>query len=137
MPNSVKYDRDAEALLIGDTGRITPVPSAVWEYTVGGKAPTVVQRWIGYRLKRPRGQMRSSPLDETNSPEWTLEFNNQLLELLNTLGCLVMLESQQDELLDEILSGPLIGDTELKARSVLPAPEGATKPLRYRDQPAL
>lgn len=137
MPDSYKYDRAAETLLIGDIGKITPVSHAVWEYTVGGKAPTVVQRWIGYRLKRPRGQVRSSPLDDKNTTGWTLEFNNQLLELLRTLGCLVKLESQQDDLLAEILSGPLIGETEMRSCGLLPAPIGATKPLRYRDQPTL
>lgn len=137
MPNSFKYDETGEALLIGDKGRIAPVPAAVWEYTVGGKAPTVVQRWIGYRLRRPRGQVRSSSLDEINATNWTLEFNNQLLDLLQLLGGLVQLESQQGKLLDEVLSGSLISESELKSRDLLPAPIGATKPLRYRDQPTL
>ncbi|HEX2744716.1 MAG TPA: type ISP restriction/modification enzyme [Streptosporangiaceae bacterium] len=137
MPDSFRYDATAEALVIGDTGRIAPVPSAVWGYTVGGKAPTVVQRWIGYRLRRPRGQVPSSSLNEKNATSWTLEFNNQLLDLLRLLRGLVQLESQQDGLLAEVLSGPLISEAELRSNGLLPAPVGAAKPLRYRDQPVL
>jgi hypothetical protein len=129
MPDSVSYDEATETLIIGSTGEIAPVTAAVWEYTVGGKAPTVLKRWIGYRLRRPRGHVHSSPLDRINSTKWTLEFNNELLDLLHLVGRLVELEPRQSDLLDEVLCAPMIGEAELISHGLLPAPARAGKPL--------
>src|SRR6202021_2880521 len=57
MPDSVSYDRASQSLRIG-VGEIRPVPEAVWEYSVGGMR--VVDKWVGYRLRKPRGRPPSS-----------------------------------------------------------------------------
>src|SRR5262249_8912354 len=120
MPDSFNYDEATRTLTIGTSGRIFPIPKAVWEYTVGGKQPSVVKRWVGYRLKRPRGHIHSSPLDEMSSRRWTLEFNNELLDLLHVIGRLVQLEPQQGELLEEIVLAPIITESELTDHGILP-----------------
>lgn len=134
MPDFVGHDENTQTLLVGSAGRIAPVSTAMWQYTVGGKTPTVVKRWIGYRLKRPRGHVRTSPLDEINAASWTLDFNNDLLDLLNVIGCLLQLEPRQDMLLEGILSSPLIDNDELKNNGILPVPPSAEDPQPLRPQ---
>ena len=126
MPDSVSYDRTSQSLRIG-TGEIRPVPEAVWEYRVGGMR--VVDKWVGYRLKKPRGRPPSSPLDTYKATSWTRAFNDDLLSLLHVLEQLVQLEAAQGKLLDDLLRGPLVDAGQLHATAVLPVPEPARRPL--------
>jgi hypothetical protein len=120
MPDRVLYDHDGQAICIG-SGCVSPVPSGVWEYRVGGMR--IVDKWIGYRLKNPRGRPASSPLDNINAPVWTRAFNDDLLNLLNVLGQLVQLEAGQDVLLHDVLARPLIDTQRLRDGGVLPVAE--------------
>jgi predicted helicase len=131
MPETVQYDERTQTILIGKTGRVTPVPAEVWAYRVGGMR--VLDKWISYRLKNPRGRPPSSPLDTINAMEWTRSFNDDLLSLLQTLGELVQLEPAQDVLLSEACRGPMIDAEQLHTAGVLPVPESARRPLRYLD----
>lgn len=131
MPETVHYDERTQTIIIGRTGRVTPVPTAVWAYRVGGMR--VLDKWISYRLKSPRGRPPSSPLDTVNATEWTRSFNDDLLNLLQTLCRLVQIEPAQDILLSEICRGPMIDVAQLHRAGVLPVPESARRPLRYLD----
>jgi hypothetical protein len=97
MPDMVRYDEPTQTLSIGRTGQVAPVPPEVWEYRVGGTR--VVNKWIGYRLKKPRKRRASSPLDERNALSWIRVFNDDLLNLLYVPGGLVRLEPAQESLL--------------------------------------
>jgi Type ISP C-terminal specificity domain/N-6 DNA Methylase len=121
MPDEVRYDEPAQTLLIGAAGRIAPVPGAVWRYSVAGMP--VVSKWIGYRLKNPRGRPPATPLDTINTSSWTQTFNDELLNLLNALGRLVRLEPIQETLLRESCTAPLITVAELHHAQVLPPPK--------------
>ncbi|MWA01947.1 N-6 DNA methylase [Actinomadura sp. LD22] len=128
MPDSVGYDEETETLLIGDEGRVGPVPPEVWAYNVGGMR--VVAKWVGYRLRRPRRRKAASPLDLINAREWDYRFNNDLRDLLHVLGLLVRLEPEQDALLGEICAGPLVTVDDLKAVPVLPVPKSHRVPIK-------
>jgi predicted helicase len=129
MPDTVQYDQQTQTICIGRTGRVAPVPSTVWDYRVGGMR--VVDKWIRYRLKNPRGRPPSTPLDMINATNWTRSFNDDLLGLLHTLTQLVRLEPAQDILLREICSGPVIDTLQLRVAGVLPIPASARGPVRY------
>jgi hypothetical protein len=129
MPDSVRYDEQSQTLCIGSTGEVTPVPGAVWRYRVGGMR--VVDKWIGYRLKNPRGRPPSSPLDTVNVTNWTRALNDDLLSLLHTLGQLVQLEPAQGALLNDVLSNPMIDVGQLRRAGVFPVPESALRPPRH------
>jgi hypothetical protein len=123
MPDEARFEEPTQTLLIGETGRIAPVPSAVWKYAVAGMP--VVSKWIGYRLKIPRGRPPGSPLDTINASSWTQTFNDELLNLLNTLGRVVRLEPAQETLLGELCAAPLITVTELHDVGLLPPPKSS------------
>ncbi|MFB4315140.1 type ISP restriction/modification enzyme [Actinomadura sp. 21ATH] len=128
MPETADYDRHTQTLLIGSSGRVAPVPASVWTYNVAGMR--VVNKWIGYRLKNPRGRPPGSPLDLINATTWTHEFNDDLLDLLHVLGLLVRLEPRQAALLEEISTAPLVTVAELREVGILPAPKSAQGPVR-------
>lgn len=128
MPATSSYDRKAETLRIG-TGRIAPVSPAVWDYRVGRMR--VVDKWIGYRLKQPRGRKATTDLDQIKSDTWTAAFNDDLLQLLRVLACLIKLENSQEVLLHNALTGPLISTDQLRRAGVLPVPGITRKPLQH------
>lgn len=129
MPDTVSYEEETQTLVIGTTGRVTPVPSAVWNYTVGGMP--VLRKWIGYRLKNPRRRPAASPLDTINTDSWTHIFNNDLLDLLHVLGRLVYLHPDQAALLEAICATSLISVTELHHAGILPVPVTEAGPMPY------
>ena len=128
MPDSVSYDSASQSLRIG-VGEVRPVPEAVWEYSVGGMR--VVDKWVGYRLRKPRGRPPSSPLDTHKATVWTRAFNDDLLGLLHNLDQLIQLEVAQKTLLDDILSSPLVDIRQLRAAGILPVRESARRPLHH------
>lgn len=97
MPDEVSYDQATETLCVG-AGRIRPIQPAVWHYTTGGGPPSVVKKWVGYRLRRPRGRPAPSPLKQINATTWTARFNDDLLDLLHVL--------------DQVCAAPLICEDE-------------------------
>lgn len=133
MPDTVYYDEQAEAICIGDAGWVAPVPAAVWGYRVGGMR--VVEKWIGYRLKKPRGRPAASPLDEINVTSWPQSFNDDLLTLVHVLVRLVHIEPAQDALLNDVCASPLIDTAQLHEAGVLPVPSSARRPPPH-DHPA-
>ena len=104
MPEAIDYDATTRELLIG-TGRIGPVEAWVWTYEVSGMK--VLKHWFDRRKREPDGR-RSSPLDAVVNTTWDPDWTSELLEMLNVLTLLVDLEPAQANLLDRIVSGPLI-----------------------------
>jgi hypothetical protein len=123
MPDAVAYDARDQTLRIGTTGQVGPVPPGVWDYRMG--TTRVVEKWVRYRLKNPGGRGASSPLDNVNAPSWTRAFNDDLLDLLRVLDCLVWLEPAQDALLLSICNGQTIDTRALHAAGVLPVDRAA------------
>jgi hypothetical protein len=110
FPDTIGYDADMQALKVG-TGRIGPVPPAVWAYEVSGKQ--VLTQWFSYRKKnreRPiiGDRRKPSPLGDIQPDHWLAEYTTELLNVLNVLGRLVELEPRQADLLDRIVEGPLV-----------------------------
>ena len=128
MPSMASYDARTQTIHIGATGQVAPVPAAVWEYHVGGMR--VVDKWIGYRFKEPRGRPASSPLDTYNATSWTRAFNDDLLNLLHVLGHLVQLQPAQGTLLEDACNGRTIDTAQLRRAGVLPVPDSARRPPR-------
>jgi hypothetical protein len=126
MPDTVHYDEQSQTICIGSTGQVSPVPSAVWGYRVGGMR--IVDKWIGYRLRNPRGRPAASPLDTINAANWTRSFNDDLLGLLNVLGELIRLEPAQAALLNDVCSGPMIDTLKLQGAGILPVPASVKHP---------
>jgi hypothetical protein len=121
-PEQYHYDRDAKTLHVGD-GEFAPVEPEVYEFEVSGLK--VVQSWLGYRMKDPKGR-RSSPLDEINVETWPSEFTTELLELLWVLEATVEQYPAQADLLEEVVDGECFTETDLP--EVPPASRKAPKP---------
>src|SRR5699024_5748876 len=104
MPEKATYDEAARTIHLGD-GRWSNVAPEVWGYTVGGVQ--VIDSWVGYRRKKPKGR-KSSPLDEIITTSWPTEWSRQFSELLAVLTHLVHLEEKQSNLLHAVVEGDLL-----------------------------
>lgn len=128
MPTTMTYDPDAQSLELGG-GTFGPVPTAAWEYTVGGK--NVLRSWFNYRKASPTGR-KSSPLDDINVDTWPVEWTAELLDLLSVLIRLSGLHTRQSALLDRILSGP-VASRDMLATAGVSWPAGDKDPQRKPD----
>jgi hypothetical protein len=115
MPEDWSYDATARCLLIGG-GRWDDVGPEVVAYTVGGTA--VLESWLGYRLARPR-RRKTSGLDEINAMQWDANWSIELTNLLSILTQLVALEDSMDDLLQDIVVGPVLSRDELERAGVV------------------
>jgi predicted helicase len=118
-PDKHEYNEATRTLRVG-AGEFTPLAAEVYGYEVSGLK--VVQSWLGYRMKHPKGR-KSSPLDEIHPEKWTGEFTTELLELLWVLEATLAEYPAQAELLSEVVKGPCFRAGELP-----PVPDAAKLP---------
>ncbi|NPB03760.1 MAG: DNA methyltransferase, partial [Thermotogae bacterium] len=108
-PDSFSYERKTCRLRVG-IGYLQGVRPEVWDYEVSGLYP--LRKWLSYHKKNRRGR-KSSLLDDIEPEEWTPELGLELTHLIWILENTIELNKQQDQLLKEILQGPLIKAEEL------------------------
>ena len=106
-PEEFAHDADDWLLRVG-TGAFAPVPEEVWNFEVSGLK--VLRSWLGYRMAKGKGR-KSSPLDDIRPRTWT--FTPELLRLLAILEHTIAVTPTAAQLLDEIVSGPLLLATGL------------------------
>ncbi len=126
--HSVDDKEATKTLHVGD-GEFTPVAPEVYEFDVSGLK--VVQSWLAYRMKDPKGK-KSSPLDEINLQKWPSEFNTELLELLWVLEETLAEYPAQAKLLAKIVKGKCFMADELPA-----VPDHMRKPPARKKQKSL
>ena len=102
MPEKYSYNSDTHELSVGN-GVFGPVRPEIWNFEVSGLK--VLHSWLGYRMKNRKGR-KSSPLDDIRPDRWTQ--TDELLRLLAILEHTVEVTPVAAELLEEIVSGPLI-----------------------------
>lgn len=98
-PESFEYDEATKTLHVGQ-GAFAPVGPDVYKFEVSGLK--VVQSWLGYRMKKPKGK-KSSPLDEITPDRWSGGFTTELLELLWILEATIATYPEQAKLLTEVV----------------------------------
>jgi len=77
-PETYEYSDATRTLRVG-SGAFAPVAPEVYNFEVSGLR--VVESWLGYRMREPKGK-KSSPPDDIRPEKWTRDFTNELLELL-------------------------------------------------------
>ena len=102
MPDSYSYNSETRELSVG-TGLFGPVSLEVWNFEVSGLK--VLKSWLNYRM-RIRSGRKSSPLDDIRPDRWTQ--TDELLRLLAILEHTIEVTPTAAQLLEEIISGPLI-----------------------------
>jgi len=101
-PEKYEYNDATKTLYVG-RGEFAPVAPEVYNFEVSGLK--VVQSWLGYRMKRPKGK-KSSPLDEIRPEKWTGQFTTELLELLWILEATIAEYPTQARLLAAVARKP-------------------------------
>ncbi|MFJ6700477.1 type ISP restriction/modification enzyme [Streptomyces sp. NPDC091272] len=120
-PASLAYDSAEEALLLGGTGRISPVPEAAWEFEVGGVR--ILERWFEERAATaPAGT-----LEAIGPGVWPKEWSSELLELVTVLALCAELAGEPVRCED------VITRDELTSAGVLPVPATARRPASVLD----
>ncbi|WP_327346764.1 type ISP restriction/modification enzyme [Streptomyces europaeiscabiei] len=121
-PLELRYDRDEETLLV-DEGRISPVPSAAWDFHVGGVR--VLAEWFTRRTERAE----PGTLEAIRPTTWPQPWTSELLELITVLALLAELHPRQDELtvVDTITTA------DLREAGVLPVPDTTRRPASVLD----
>jgi hypothetical protein len=121
-PDKFEYNDATKTLHVG-SGEFGPVAPQVYGFEVSGLK--VVQSWLGYRMKTPKGK-KSSPLDKITPATlggWPSEFTTELLELLWVLEATLAEYPAQAKLLSAVVKGPCFAADELP-----PVPDAARKP---------
>jgi hypothetical protein len=103
------YSWEDGRLRVGQ-GVFSPVAWEVYGFEVSGLK--VVQSWLGYRMKSPKGK-KSSPLDAITPRHWAHAFTAELLELLWLLEATLDGYAEQGVLLREVIESPLYTKTHL------------------------
>ncbi|CBT77241.1 putative site-specific DNA-methyltransferase (adenine specific) [Glutamicibacter arilaitensis Re117] len=114
MPETATYEPLTQTISLG-SGQWSNVDPRVWSYAVGGRE--VIESWIGYRRKKPKGK-RTSPLNDLVTTNWPSQWSREFSELLAVLTHLVHLEEQQADLLEQVLDGPILSVSELEDMGV-------------------
>ncbi|MFH8572150.1 type ISP restriction/modification enzyme [Streptomyces sp. NPDC017993] len=130
LPQTLAYDRDDEALLLG-SGRIAPVPPGAWDYHAGGVR--VLDAWFAQRTGAGEEPAEAGSLAALRPATWPQEWTSDLLELITVLALLAELRAPTAELCRRTADGPEIGAAELRAAGVLPAPLSARRPASVLD----
>jgi hypothetical protein len=79
-----------------------------------------------------------SALGDIQPDHWLPEYTSELLNVLNVLGLLIDLEPIQATLLEEICSGALISEAELKEAGALGSPmKSKTNVPAHKKDPTL
>ncbi|MEV0369640.1 type ISP restriction/modification enzyme [Streptomyces sp. NPDC050636] len=133
LPETIGYDADDEALLLG-SGRISPVPPGAWGFHAGGVR--VLEAWFEERTGA--GGAGTEPpepgsLAALRPTTWSQEWTSELLELITVLALLAELVPQGEELRRRAADGPAIGAAELRAAGIVPAPVAARRPASVLD----
>ncbi len=111
-PEKYEYNDATRTLHVG-AGEFGPVAPEVYGFEVSGLK--VVQSWLGYRMKNPKGK-KSSPLDDITPATlggWPSEFTTELLELLWVLEATLAEYPAQAKLLSAVVKGPCFKADEL------------------------
>lgn len=103
-PEKYEYNDSTNTLHVG-SGEFAPVAPEVYNFEVSGLK--VVQSWLGYRMKNPKGK-KSSPLDEIGPETWTGDFTTELLELLWILEATISECPRQAKLLAAVVKKPTV-----------------------------
>ncbi|MFI7414193.1 type ISP restriction/modification enzyme [Streptomyces sp. NPDC049627] len=119
-PLTLDYDRDEEALLLGE-GRISPVPPQAWDFEVAGVR--VLQQWFTARVTEPE----PGTLAAIRPATWPQAWTSELLELITVLALLAELQPFDQQLTSAITAA------DLRKAGVLPVPESARRPASVLD----
>ena len=98
-PEKYEFNEATKTLHVGD-GTFAAVVPDVYNFEVSGLK--VVQSWLGYRMKHPKGK-KSSPLDDITPERWTGQFTTEFLELLWILEATIATYPTQAKLLNEVV----------------------------------
>lgn len=123
-PTELLYDREEEALLVGD-GRISPVPAEAWDFQVSGVR--VIEQWFARRT----AAAEPGTLAGIRSSAWPQSWTSELLEIVTVLALLAELCARQEELLTDAAS--LITATDLRGARVLPPAPATRRPASVLD----
>ncbi|RVU25169.1 DNA methyltransferase [Streptomyces antnestii] len=123
-PADLLYDREEEALLVGD-GRISPVPAAAWDFHVSGVR--VIEQWFARRTAAPE----PGTLAAIRPGGWPQSWTSELLEIVTGLALLAELRPLQDELITG--STALVTAADLRRARVLPPAQTTRRPASVLD----
>ncbi|MFG3369184.1 type ISP restriction/modification enzyme [Streptomyces sp. NPDC090032] len=123
-PTELLYDREEQALLIGD-GRISPVPAESWDFQVSGVR--VIEQWFARRTTAAEPGTLAGIRPRTWPQPWTSE----LLEIVTVLTLLAELRTRQDELTADLTA--FITATDLREARVLPPAPATRRPASVLD----
>ena len=107
MPNTYSYDSPSHTLTVG-AGAFAPIAPEIWSFEVSGLK--ILDSWLGFRMQDRQGK-KSSALDNVRPPRWTQ--TDELLLVLSIIEHTVEATPKAEDLLERIVSGPLIPAEDL------------------------
>ncbi|MEW2634029.1 type ISP restriction/modification enzyme [Streptomyces sp. NPDC048389] len=123
-PASIGHVPEDETLVIGDTGRVSPVPAGAWDFEVGGAR--VLELWFEERT----APAEPGTLDAVRPAGWPQSWTSELLELVTVLALLAELEPERAAL---ARAGDRLPAAALRSAGVLPPPVRSRRPASVLD----
>ncbi|MER6617432.1 type ISP restriction/modification enzyme [Streptomyces xantholiticus] len=123
-PASIDYVPDDETLVVGDTGRLSPVPAGAWDFEVGGVR--VLELWFEARA----GVAEPGTLEAVRPAVWPQQWTSELLELITVLAMLAELAPGRAAL---AAPGHRLPAAALRSAGVLPPPGRSRRPASVLD----
>lgn len=108
-PEEFSYESTPQMLRVG-AGEFSPVPNAVWQFSVSGLL--VLQSWLSYRMKSGAGR-QSSTLDRIRPQQWAASMTEELLNLIWVLEATVDTFPLLEDIFNAVLESPIFQASEL------------------------
>ena len=130
-PSEFSYKPKSRELHVG-SGRIGPIDSKVWNYEISGLK--VLQSWLGYRMKKPKGR-KSSELDEIRPQHWSADMTTTLINLIWILEATLNMEPDLEIILQSVIKSECFHADELPKPSETQKkpPKPPAKPIPILD----
>ena len=108
-PKKFSYDSESGELHVG-SGRIGPIELKAWDYEISGSK--VLESWLGYRMKKPKGR-KSSKLDDIRPQHWSADMTTTLISLVWILETTLGMEPELESILQTVIKSECFHADEL------------------------
>jgi Type ISP C-terminal specificity domain/N-6 DNA Methylase len=125
--NNSIYDESQSTLRIGD-GVLRGVDKATWDFKIS--TMPILKKWLAYRTKDGAGRSVSSesPLDRIRPEVWDVKWSKELAKIVDSIQASADLAIEGIQLLNEIMTSPLLSSSDLPEASIAMRKVPPTKP---------
>ena len=130
-PNEFSYNPESKELHVGN-GRIGSIDPKIWNYEISRSR--VVESWLGYRMKKPRGR-KSSKLDYIRPRHCSADMTTTLISLVWILEATLNMEPELESILQAVIKSKCFraDDLPIPSEAQKKPPKSVANPIPILD----